>query len=160
MYNGSTISYFHHMLFEDIQNHIKDAMRAKDAVRLMTLRSILSAMKNELVSGVKKETLTDEESLKIIKKLAKQRKDSIEQYTNGNRPDLAEKEAAELHIIESYLPAELSDVELRAITDKVIAELGNSKSSMGILMKAILVQTAGKADGGRVKMLLETLLIS
>ncbi|MFN7161248.1 MAG: GatB/YqeY domain-containing protein [Candidatus Gracilibacteria bacterium] len=144
------------MIFEQIQNDIKDAMRAKDTLKLSTLRSILAAMKNELVSGVKKDTLTDEESLKILKKLGKQRKDSIEQFTSGNRPDLAEKEMQEYSIIEAYLPAEMSDEELIKIIEETMKTEGlDKKSDMGRLMGLLIKKTSGQADGSRIKSYLE-----
>lgn len=144
------------MLFDQIQTDIKEAMKAKDTLKLSTLRSILAAMKNELVSGVKKETLTDEESLKILKKLAKQRKDSIEQFNAGNRADLAEKEQQELNIIEKYLPAELSDTELAKIIDETMqSENLHQKSDMGRLMGMLIKKVSGQADSSRIKTYLE-----
>ena len=140
------------MLFEQIQMDIKEAMRAKNTLALLTLRSILAAMKNELVAGVKKDTLSDEESIKILKKLAKQRKDSMEQYNAGNRSDLAEKEEAELHIILGYLPEEMSADALKIIiTDTIAAHGSNKKSDMGLLMKKIIPMVQGKADGSAIK---------
>ena len=147
------------MIFEQIQIDIKEAMRAKDALKLSTLRSILAAMKNELVSGIKKESLTDEESLKILKKLGKQRRDSKEQFLAGGREDLAQKEAEELSIIETYLPTELTDEALKELITQSIQEFGSqNKSDMGKLMGLVIKKAGGLADGSRIKALLESYL--
>src|SRR5665213_795597 len=104
------LSYGHMALHEDIKKSIPDAMRAKDAVKLQTLRSLITAMTNEVVAKKRKpdEFLTDEEAMTVLKRAANQRKDSIEQFTKGGRPELAEPEKLELAIIESYLPSMMS----------------------------------------------------
>ena len=131
----------------------------QNAERTMTLRSILSPMKNALVEGVKRDTLSDEESLAILKKLAKQRKESIEQFRTGDREEMALQEEKELAIIESYLPAELSDDALQALVAEAKNETGAAtKADMGKLMGAAMKKVNGAADGTRVKAMVEQLL--
>ena len=142
------------MLHEQIKNKIKEAMMAKDEIALLTYRSMVSAFTNELVAKGKKpnEMLPDDETIAVITRLAKQRKDSIEQFKKGNREDLAEKEEAELVILEKYLPKmmELDDVEKIAKTKK--EELGiTDPKEKGKLMSALMKDLKGKADGQTVK---------
>src|SRR3989344_1539220 len=96
-------------IHETIKKSIPDAMRARDEVRLRTLRSLVTAMTNEVVAKKRKpdEFLSDDEALAVLKRAASQRKDSIEQFSKGGRPELADPEKAELAIIESYLPAQM-----------------------------------------------------
>ena len=148
------------MLHEKIQNDIKEAMKARDEVRLSVLRGLKSAFTNEVVAKGRKpdEKLNDEETLAVIKRASKQRKDSINQFKDGGREDLAEKEEAELKIIEEYLPAEMSDEETSKIAKAKKEEMGVSdKSEMGKLMGAVMKETAGQADGQRVKKIIEDL---
>ncbi len=130
------------------------AMKAKDDLRRDTLRGALSAFTNELVAKGRKPTeeMSDADAVTVLKRLAKQRKDSAEQFTAGKRPELAEKELNELKIIESYLPqtASREDIEKVARTKK--EELGIADASgMGKLMGAVIKEFAGNADGGDVK---------
>lgn len=147
-------------LHEDIKASLKDAMKAKDAVQLRTVRGILTALTNEAVATGKtpQDMLDDAAVLGVIKRLAKQRKESITQYEAANRPELAETEKEELVVLESYLPQMMSQDEIRPIAEAKKAELGiDDKSKMGILMGAIMKETAGKADGGDVKAVVEDL---
>ena len=114
------------MLHEQIKNNIKEAMMAKDAVRLETYRNMLSSFTNELVSKNRKpnEILNDEEAIAVITRLSKQRKDSIEQFKKGNRPDLVAKEEAELKILEIYLPKLIGKEEVEKIAKAKKDELG------------------------------------
>ena len=129
-------------LKERITEDMKTAMRAKDADRLLTIRSLLAAMKQREVD--ERIVLDDAAVIAIIDKLVKQRKDSITQFTAGNRPDLVEKEAAELLVLEGYLPQRLSADEVAA---QVVAELGASgPGDMGKVMAAVKTRLAGKAD--------------
>ena len=148
-------------LHEDIKNTLKDALKARDEVRLRTVRSMLTAFTNEMVATGKtpQDMLDDEQTLSVIKRLAKQRKESIVQYEAANRPELAEPEKEELAVLESYLPQVMSEAEIEPIVRAKIDELGvTDKSKMGVLIGAVLKETAGRADGGDVKKVVERLL--
>ena len=148
------------MLHEQIKTGVKEAMKARDEVRLSTLRGILSAFTNEIVAQKKKpdEILADADALKVIKRLANQRKDSIEQFTKGNRPELAESEQKELKVLEEFLPAMMSQMEIRAIAETKKAELGiTDKAKIGQLTGIIMKELTGKADGGDVKKVVDSL---
>lgn len=139
---------------EQIRAELKDAMIAKDTVKLTTLRGLLSAFTNELVTLGRKpqDTLTDEEVITVIKRAVKQRKDSIEQFTNGGRSDLADSEKAELAILEVYLPAQMSKEEIAKVVEAKKIELGvTDKTGAGMLMSACMKELKGKADGSDVK---------
>lgn len=145
---------------ETIKKSIVDAMKAKDEVRLRTLRSLSSAMTNEVVAKKRKpdEFLSDDEALAVLKRAASQRKDSIEQFMKGGREDLALPEREELTFIEAYLPAQMSREQVEEIAKAKIAEMGADKSKMGILMGAVMKETKGSADGNLVKEVIEGLL--
>lgn len=145
---------------ETIKKSIVDAMKAKDEVRLRTLRSLSSAMTNEVVAKKRKpdEFLSDDEALAVLKRAASQRKDSIEQFMKGGREDLALPEREELAVIEAYLPAQMSREQVEEIAKAKIAEMGADKSKMGILMGAVMKETKGSADGNLVKEVIEGLL--
>ena len=148
-------------LHEKIHGELKDALRAKDAARLRTIRSMLTAFTNELVATHKKpnETLGDTETLAVIKRLAGQRRDSIEQFQKGGREDLVHEEQAELAVLEAYLPQMLSQEEIEPIVQKKKEELGiTDKSKIGLLIGAVMKECAGKADGADVKAVAERLL--
>lgn len=131
-----------------IENGIKDAMRAKDANRLRALRAIKSLILLEETSGLHAGELSADAEMKILMKAAKQRKDSLEVYVAQNRSDLAEIEQAELTIIEEFLPKQLSDEELTAKLQEIIAAVGaSSPADMGKVMGAASKQLAGLADG-------------
>lgn len=150
------------MTHEDIKNAMKDAMRAKDAVRLGVLRSIASACTNALVSAGKmpQDTLPEEEVMAVITRLAKQRKDSIEQFETGGRSDLAEDEKKELAILQEFLPTLMSVEEIMPYAQSKKDELGvEDKAKMGILVGAIMKELQGKADGADVKSAVEKLFI-
>lgn len=136
-------------------------MKAKDAVRLRTVRSMLTAFTNELVATGKtpQDMLEDEKVLEVIKRLAKQRKESIVQYEAANRNDLADPEKEELAILEAYLPQMMAQEEIKPIAEAKIAEMGNvDKSKMGMVIGGVMKELAGKADGGDVKAVVEELL--
>lgn len=147
-------------LHQDLKAGIMTAMKAKDEVRLRTLRSLSTAMTNEVVAKKRKpdEFLTDEEALAVLKRASSQRKDSIEQFSKGGRPELAEPEALELAIIQEYLPAQMSRSQVEEIAKAKIAELNADKSKMGVLMGAVMKETKGQADGTLVKEVVEKLL--
>lgn len=149
------------MLIEKIRSDLKDAMRAKDQVHVDTLRGALSAFTNELVGKGRKPTdaLSDDEMIAVLKRLGKQRADSIEQYTAGNRPELAAKEQRELKIIKVYLPQMASREEIEKVARSKIAELGVvDASSIGKLTGAVMKEFGGRADGSDVKAVLQELL--
>ena len=133
---------------------MKTAMKARDQVRLDTLRSAITAFTNELVAKGKKPTdeVDDAMAIVVLKRLAKQRKDSIEQFTAGGRTELAAKEASELKVVEAYLPQTASREEIQKIAEAKKAELGiTDPSGQGKLMGAIIKEFAGRADGADVK---------
>jgi len=147
-------------LHEQIKNEIKEAMKARDEIRLATVRSVSAAMTNELVAKRMKpdEMLSDEEVLAVIKRLVKQRQDSIEQFRAGNREDLASAEEAELNILKVYLPAQMSVEQIRSIAEAKKAEMGvTDKTKLGILVGAVMKATTGQADGNVVKEVVESL---
>ncbi|MEX0918771.1 MAG: GatB/YqeY domain-containing protein [Candidatus Paceibacterota bacterium] len=148
------------MIHEQLKENLKKAMKAKETVRLSVIRGLLAALTNEAVAtGRKPDTiLPDDQVLTVIKRAAKQRQDSIEQFTKGGRPELAAGEAAELAIIEELLPAGLDEAEIKKIATAKKAELGISdKGKIGILIGAIMKETAGRADGKTVKKITEEL---
>jgi uncharacterized protein YqeY len=142
-----------------IENGIKDAMRAKDADRLRALRAIKSMILLEETSGSSADGLSVDAEMKILMKAAKQRRDSLEVYVAQNRPDLAEKEQAELAIIEEFLPKQLSDEELTAKITEIIASVGaSSPADMGKVMGVASKQLAGLADGKAISAKVSELL--
>jgi len=148
-------------IHETIKKSIPDAMRARDEVRLRTLRSLVTAMTNEVVSKKRKpdEFLTDEEAVTVIKRAVNQRKDSIEQFEKASRNDLVEPEKAELVILESYLPSVMSREEIETIAKSKMAELSvSSKADAGKFIGALMKDLKGKADGGDVKAVVDSLL--
>ncbi len=147
-------------LHEDIKASLKPAMLAKDTVRVSVIRGMMASFTNELVAtgGMPQDTLSDEGVLKVIKRLANQRKDSIEQFVAGGRPELAEGEKAELAILESYLPAMMSKEDIKKVAEAKKAELGvTDKAKAGQLVGAIMKELAGKADGNDVKAVVDEL---
>ncbi len=149
------------MIHETLKKSIPDAMRAHDAVKLQTLRSLITMMTNEVVAKKRKpdEFLTDEEALAVVKRAANQRKDSIEQFTAAGRLELAEPEKLELAILESYLPALMSRDQIEAIAKAKMAEMGvSSKADAGKFTGALMKELKGQADGTLVKEVVDNLL--
>jgi uncharacterized protein YqeY len=147
-------------LHTTLKEALKEALKAKDEVRLRTVRSMLTAMTNELVATGKtpQDLIDDQGFIAVVKRLAKQRKESIVQFEAAGRTDLAEPEKAELAILETYLPAMMSREEIRPIAEAKKAELGvTDKAGMGKLIGAITKELAGRADGADVKTVVETL---
>ncbi len=147
-------------LHESIKESIKQAMLAKDQVKLETLRGIKAACTNELVAKGRKpqEELSDEETLAVITRLAKQRKDSIDQFGKGGREDLVKEEAAQLAVLETFLPTMMSQDEIRPIAIAKKEALGvTDKSGMGKLVGSLIGELKGKADGSDVKAVVESL---
>jgi uncharacterized protein YqeY len=142
------------MILEKIRGQIKDAMRAKDQVLLDTLRGIISSCTNELVAKGKKptDTLTDLEVVAVLKRLAKQRADSAEQFTKGGRAEMAEKELREKGIIETYLPEQTSREDIERVAQEKKSEMNiTDASGAGKLMGAVIKEFGGNADGAVVK---------
>lgn len=132
-----------------VDNDIKDAMRAKNMPKLNTLRMLKTAMKNAAIEkGGADAVLDDVESSAIIRKQIKQRQDSIEGFEKGGRPELAANEKAEIDVLSTYLPQQLSADEVAALVKEAIAEAGaTSKQQMGAVMKIVTAKAAGRADG-------------
>src|SRR5215510_8383690 len=137
------------MTFLDrINEDLKAAMKGKDSERLSTLRMVKTALKNREID--KMEAITDEEAIKTLQSMVKQRRDSIEQYQRAGRIDLAEKEAAEIRTIEEYLPAALDETAIARVVEETIAETGaNSMKEMGAVMKAVMAKLAGQTVDGK-----------
>lgn len=143
---------------EKIMSDMKAAMREKDQVRLDTIRFLQSAIKNREIEA-RPNPLTNEDVLGVIKKMAKQRKESIEQYQAASRQDLVDKEAAELKVIEGYLPAQMSRDQVESIVAQVIAETkASSIKDMGTVMKAVVAKTAGAADNKMISEVIKSKL--
>ena len=148
-------------IHETLKKSIPDALRAHDEVKLRTLRSLVTAMTNEVVAKKRKpdEYLNDDEALVVIKRAVNQRKDSIEQFEKASRNDLVEPEKAELVILESYLPKMMSREEITAVAKTKMIELNLSPSAdSGKLIGALMKDLKSKADGGDVKAVVDSLL--
>ena len=144
-------------LTEQIRADMTAAMKAREADRLSTIRMLQSALKNEQINLGHE--LTDDEALTVIRKAVKQRQDSIEQYTKGNRPELAAKEAAEMEILKAYLPPELTDGEVEGGIREIIASTGAaSKKDMGKVMKEATARYRGRVDGKKIQEMVSKLL--
>jgi uncharacterized protein YqeY len=140
---------------EKIQSQMTEAMRTKDQLRLSVLRMMKSAIKNKEIEKMK--PLDEGEALSVLNSLVKQRKDSVDQFRKGGREELAQKEEAEIKIIEEYLPAAASEDDIRKAIEEAIQETAASSiKDMGKVMKASLARLAGKsADGSRVSQLVK-----
>ncbi len=136
-------------LTEQIDHDLKEAMKVRDAFKLGTLRMIKSALKyTSIEHGGASAVLSDEEAMAVIRKQVKQREDSVTSFEQGGRPELAEKEKAEIALLKSYLPQGLSEAELQDLVKEAIAEVGaTSKAQMGAVMKTAQAKAAGRADG-------------
>jgi uncharacterized protein YqeY len=147
-------------LQSQVDNDIKDAMRARDTVRLNALRMLKSAMKNAAIEkGGAESVLEDAEATVVIRKQMKQRQDSIEGFEKGGRLELAASERAEMEILSAYLPQALSAEEVVELVKQSIAEAGaTSKQQMGAVMKIATAKAAGRADGKTLSMAVQKLL--
>ena len=148
-------------LKEQIGEDIKTAMKAKDKLRLQTVRSIKKAILEKEVELRPKgiESLTQEQEIELLSQQAKQRRDSIEQFNNAGRDDLADKESQELAIIETYLPEQASESEIEAIIEGIIADSGASTlKDLGKVMGPAMQQLKGKADGKKIQALVKSKL--
>jgi uncharacterized protein len=151
------------MLHQTIKKGVTDALRAKDALRLEVLRGINALCLNEIIAtGVATEFLTDDKVLALIKRSAKQRKDSIEQFEKGGRMDLVEKENKELVILNSFLPTLMNREEIKIIATKKIEAFRSNEAfdvkAGGKITGMIMKELAGKADGSDVKAVVEELM--
>ncbi|MEZ4460739.1 MAG: GatB/YqeY domain-containing protein [bacterium] len=136
--------------FIQMKEDMKTAMKAKAAERLSAIRMLIAALKNKQIDL--RRDLTEEEIIDVLSTEAKKRRDSIEQYTAGNRPELAAKEEAELEVIAEYLPKPLTEEEVIALVEAQIAKSGAAnKKDMGKVMGPVVAQTKGRFDGGRIK---------
>lgn len=145
-------------LQEKLSQEIKTAMLAKDSERLNTLRLLKSAL-GYLQIEKKAESLSDTEFIAVVQKEIKKRRDSVDQFTTGGRPELAMKEASEAVILEGFLPKQLSGEELEQLVKETIKEVGaTSKKEMGPVIKAVQAKTAGSADGKTISSLVGKLL--
>lgn len=136
-------------LEEKIDNDIKSNLKEGKSEELSVLRLLKSAIKNAAIS--KNDVLTEQETVSVLEKQAKQRRDSIDQYVKGGRPELADKERFELELIETYLPQKMDEESLAKLVESSISELGaTSMVDMGRVIKDVMTKAAGSADGGTV----------
>lgn len=148
-------------LKDRVSEEIKTAMKAKDKVRLETVRSIKKVIleKESSLRAQGQETLTETQEIEVLSQLAKQRRDSIEQYRKAGRDDLAQQESQELAIIEEYLPKPLSDEEVAAVVDEIIASVGaTSAKDMGKVMGPVMQKLKGRADGQKIQAMVKAKL--
>lgn len=144
-------------LTEQVRADLTESMKARTAERTSTLRMLQAALKNEQINVMHE--LSDEEAMGVIRKGIKQRQDSVEQYTKGNRPELAAKEQAEIEILKTYMPPELSDAELESGLREIVSSTGaQSKKDMGKVMKEATARYKGRADGKRIQEIVGRLL--
>lgn len=147
------------MLFDEISEGIKEAMKAKDAVRRDTLRNVKKVFLEAKTAPGANDELSDADALKILQKLAKQGRESAEIFSQQGRPDLAEAEMAQVKVLEEYLPKQLTEAELEAALRDIIAQLGvTSAREMGKVMGVATKQLAGKADGKAISATVKRLL--
>lgn len=145
------------MLKEKLARDLKDAMRAKETVRLSAIRMVQAAITEKEKSG--DGPLSDDDLLAIVAKQAKQRRDSIQQFQDAERPDLAEREAAELGYIEGYLPAQASDEDIHRVVHEIVQRTGaTTMADMGRVMGEAMSALRGVAEGARVQATVRTLL--
>lgn len=146
-------------LFDQVSNDIKEAMKAKDKVRLETLRNIKKYFIEAKTAPGANDSLEDDAALKILQKLAKQGTESANLYKEKGREDLAEEELAQVRVIEGYLPKQMSPEELEAALKEIIAEVGaTSAKDMGKIMGTASKKLAGKADGKAISAVVKSLL--
>ncbi len=145
---------------EQILNDIKEAMKAKEIEKRDVLRSLDSMIKNEeIAQGKRDDGLDDEDVVSLVKRAIKQRRDSADQFRKGNRDDLAKKEEQEISFIKKYLPAQISEDEVRIIVEKVVTDVGaESKGDMGKVMGLAMGIIGDTADGAIVRAVVESVL--
>jgi len=144
-------------LADKVRADMTAAMKAQEKERLSTLRMLQSSLKNEQINVGHE--LSDEEAMTVIRKAMKQREDSIEQYTNAGRTELAEKERSEMELLKTYLPPELSEAEVEAGVREIIASTGAlSKKDFGKVMKEATARFKGRVDGKKIQEIVQRLL--
>ena len=135
---------------EQVRADLTESMKARDAERTSTLRMLQSALKNEQINVGHE--LTDDEAQSVIRKAVKQRLDSVEQFTKGNRPELAAKEQSEMDLLKTYLPPELTEAEIEEAVRAIVASTGaQSKKDMGKVMKEATAKFKGAVDGRKIQ---------
>ena len=148
------------MLLQKIESDLKDAMKSGNRIVVDTLRMTRAELKNrEIDLRTKNKELNEDEVIAIVRHEIKKRGESIELFKKGNRDDLAEKEMAELEVLKSYLPRELSDDELKSIVDECIAQNAALKNNFGALMKEAMKVVGNRASGGRVASMIKNKII-
>ena len=146
-------------IFEQVNEGIKTSMKARDKVRLNTLRNIKKVFLEALTAPGASETLDDADALKIIAKLAKQGKDSAREYSEQNRQDLADEELAQVAVIEEFLPKQMTDEEIKAEVESIVKETADeSMKDMGKVMGIASKKMAGKADGKKIADIVKAVL--
>lgn len=140
-----------------IEQEVKEALKAGAQIRLSTLRLLLSALKYEEIA--KQKDLSEEEESVVVQRQVKQRKEAIEAYNKAGRNDLAQKEEAELQILSSFLPQQLSEEEIRKITEESLKILPESEQNFGLVMRQVMARVKGKADGNTVSKIVGDLFI-
>lgn len=153
------------MLLDQIKAEINAALKKGDSGRVETLRFLVAAISNEAINKYQaagESKITDEDVLSVIKRQVKTHHESIEAFTRGNRPELVAKEKAQLDILETYLPKQLSDEELKKLLEPVVSSgetnLPAGRQDFGLMMKKAMAVVGGKADGGRVAGLLKQMM--
>ncbi len=145
-------------LREKLMANLKEAMKSRDQLRLDTIRFIQSAIKNREIE-LRPQAIEEPEVLNVLKKMAKQRRESIEQYQEAGRQDLADKERAELKIVEEYLPQAMSREQLESVVNEVVAALGATElKQMGAVIKEVQARTQGAADNRMISELVKAKL--
>lgn len=144
-------------LENQIKSDMKEALKAGQKERLLTIRSVLSQIKDEWIK--KREELTEQEVIGVLMRAVKSRKDSLEMYKQGNRPDLAQKEQSELDLIQTYLPEQMSDADVKKEIAAIVDSVGASDmKDIGKVMGAAMARLKGKADGKLVQQIAKSLL--
>lgn len=145
-------------LREQVLADMKEAMKNKQADRLSAIRMLQAAIKNKEIE-VRPNEMTEQDTLSVVKKLTKQRKDAIEEYTKAGRQDLADKEQYELTVLEAYLPAQLNKEQIEKVVSEVIESLGAKDiKQMGAVIKEVQSRTAGAADGKTISEIVKSRL--
>jgi len=143
-----------------IREELKEAMKAKDALKLNVIRGVLTAFTNELVATNRtpQDTLGDDDAIKVIRRIIKQREDAILQYTAAGRIDLADEDTAQMQILKNYVPAQASFEDVKIVAEKIKIQMGDiDKSKMGMLIGAVKKEMGDNADGAVVKSVVESL---
>lgn len=146
-------------LKEQLQKDLQDAMRASDEVRKSTLRMLMSAINTAEVAGAERRELSDDQVMQVIVKQVKQRRESIDEFKKANRQDLVDKETAEMHVLETYMPPQIGRDEIEAEVRKAMDETGAaSAADKGKLMKVLMPRLSGKAEGREINEVVTQLL--